>query len=234
MPFWNTKSLKKYFDKIHESVWIRIYSTFSKWSAHTCNPSCADCKQINCNKHLTKTERRWITDHFFAANYDGGRYLSSARGTWIRLTLQSLASVKWAQPLSEKFETALGSTADNKAWTRLSALIYMQAESDLPRVCLAWLSRASETLTCLQRAFPRSAEEKRVSVGSRQHHCINAWTLRCLCNSCLTWCWPDLTLSTWHWRANRKTGTKSILMITTLSRDYNWRECSLKPAIRDS
>lgn len=85
----------------------------------------------------------------------------------MRSTLLSLASIKKkAPPLCEKFETPLSHAADNKAWARLSALIYMQAESDLPRVCLAWLSRASETLTSLQRAFPRSTDLLQLSASA--------------------------------------------------------------------
>lgn len=202
--------------------------------AHTCSPSCTDCKQINCNKSLTKTEWRWITDHLFAAlpiNYDDGRYSSSAWGMRKGSTLQSLASVKRAPPLSEKFDTALGSTAHNKAWTRLSALIYMQAESDLPRVCLAWLSRASETLTCLQRAFPRSTEEKLASIGSLQQHYImdTPVSTQQLLNMMLT------RPHSFHMASACKQQNRDERTLTTpaFSGEYDWGVRSLKPAISE-
>lgn len=63
--------------------------------------------------------------------------------------------------------------ADDKARTRLSAIIYMQAESDVPRACRAWLSRVRRGLVCGEPSHERNTSPRRRLQTPRSSFCTS-------------------------------------------------------------
>lgn len=97
-----------------------------------------------CNKSLKSIKMESVTDYSCTAlpiNLQRRSLFlrSLGRVKEVESPVVSLDEIRTASRW-EIWDTLSSWRGGGGAWTKLSGLIYMQAESELPRVCLAWLS----------------------------------------------------------------------------------------------